>query len=76
MVLILVGNGMTESGAPLEDTPAASQAYFQLQQTGSHRLAIALELLGFCLMIVFLARLYVVLRDAEGRGGWLSSLSR
>lgn len=75
VVLILVGNGMTESGAPLEGTPAASKAYFQLQQTGSHRLAVALELLGFCLMIVFLARLYVLLRDAEGRGGWLSAVA-
>lgn len=75
VVLILVGNGMTESGAPLDDTPAASQAYYQLQQTGSHRFAIALELLGFCLMIVFIARLYAVLREAEGRGGWLSSLA-
>lgn len=75
VVCILVGNGMTESGAPLDDTPAAALAYFQLQQTGSHRFAIGLELLGFCLMVVFLARLHAALRDAEGPGGWLSGLA-
>jgi hypothetical protein len=75
VISILVGNSLTESGAPTEDTPAAAKAYFALQHTGSHRAGIALELFGFCLMVVFLARLHAVLRDAEGPGGWLSSLA-
>jgi len=75
VVLILVGNGITESGASLEDTPEAAAAYFALQQTGSHRGAVGLELLGFCLMVVFVARLYAALRDAERPGGWLAGLA-
>jgi hypothetical protein len=75
VVCILIGNGITESGAPTEETPAAAQAYFALQHTGAHRFAIGLELLGFCLMVVFLARLHAVLRDAEGPGGWLATLA-
>lgn len=75
VVAILVGNGITESGAPLEDTPAAALAYFELQQSGGHRFAIGLELLGFCLMVVFLARLYAALREAERPGGWLAGLA-
>lgn len=75
VVLILVGNGMTESGVPTEDSPVAAQQYFELLRNGSHRLGIALEMLGMCLMLVFLARAYAVLRDAEGRGGWLAGLA-
>lgn len=75
VVLILVGNGITESGAPLDDTPAAALAYLQLQQTGSHRFGIGLELLGFCFMVVFLARFHAALRRAEGPDGWLSGLA-
>lgn len=74
-VLVLVGNSMTESGAPTEDTPAAAQAYFALVRTGSHKVGLALELLGMCLMVVFLAKLYAVLRDAEGPRSWLPGLA-
>lgn len=73
VLLILVGNSITESGAPTEDTPAAATAYFALQQTGSHRLAIALELLGFCLMVVFVVRLHAALRETDR--GWLPGLA-
>lgn len=75
VVAILVGNGITESGAPLEQTPEAALAYFDLQQSGAHRFAIGLELLGFCLMVVFVARLYAALREAERPGGWLAGLA-
>lgn len=75
VVCILIGNSMTESGAPLDDTPAAALAYLELQQTGLHRFAIGLELFGFCLMVVFLARLHAALRDAEGPGAWLPGLA-
>jgi hypothetical protein len=74
-VLVLVGNSMTESGAPTEETPAAAQAYFALLRTGSHRAGLALELLGMCLLVVFLAKLFAVLRDAEGPRAWLPGLA-
>lgn len=75
MVLVLVGNGLTEAGAPLEDTPAAATQYFALLRTGSHRVGLGLELLGFCLLVVFLAKLFAELREAEGSRGWLAGLA-
>lgn len=75
VIASLVGNGLTEDGAPTEDSPAAAQAYFALLRTGSHRLGLALELLGLCLLVVFVAKAYRVLRDAEGPGGWLAELA-
>jgi len=75
VVASLVGNGLTEDGAPTEDSPAAAQAYFALLRTGSHRFGLALELLGLCLLVVFVAKAYRVLRDAEGPGGWLAGLA-
>jgi hypothetical protein len=67
----LVGNGLTEAGAPTEDTPQAALRYFELLATGSHRAGLALELLGFCLLLAFLGRLHGALRDAEGSRAWL-----
>lgn len=72
---ILVGNSLTESGAPTEQTPAAATEYFTLLNAGSHRVGLGLELFGFCLLLVFLARLWAVLRAAERGSGWLSGLA-
>lgn len=71
----LIGNGLTEEGAPTGDSPAAAQASFALLRGGSHRVGLALELLGLCLLVVFVAKAYRVLRDAEGPGGWLAGLA-
>jgi hypothetical protein len=71
VVCILVGNSLTESGAPEGDGPAESLAYFALLRGGSHQVGLALELFGFCLMAVYVARLYAALRDAEGPASWL-----
>jgi hypothetical protein len=74
-VLMLVGNGLTEDGAPTEDTPAGAQAYFALLRSGSHRVGLGLELLGLSLLVVFLARAAAYLRSAEGPGSWLPGLA-
>ena len=66
MVCILVGNSLTESGVPEDNGPADALAYFALLHGGSHQAGLALELVGFCLMVVFVARLHTALRDAEG----------
>jgi hypothetical protein len=75
VVAALVGNGLTESEAPTEDTPAAAQAYFALLRTGSHRFGLGLELLGLCLLVVFVAKVFAVLRQAQGPDGWLPGLA-
>lgn len=75
VVLILVGNGLTESGAPQERTGAAALAYFERFGSGTPLLGIGLELLGFALMAVFLGRLHAALRAAEGPGGWWSGVA-
>lgn len=74
VVAALVGNSLTEEGAPAEETPAAAQAYFALLRSGSHRVGLGVELLGLCLLVVFLAKAFQVLRDAEGPAGWLAGL--
>jgi hypothetical protein len=74
-VLMLVGNGLTEADAPTEESPAAAHAYFALLRTGSHRLGLGMELLGLSLLVVFLAKLHAVLRDAEGPRSWLPQLA-
>lgn len=71
VVLLLVGNGLTEAGAPTADTDEAALEYLQLLATGSNRIGLAMELLGFGLMAAFIARLHSALRDAEGPGAWL-----
>ena len=75
VALVLAGNTITESGAPVEDTPEAAAAWFALQREGGHQLGLPLELLGFVLMAVFVARLVAVLRRAEGPGAWLPGLA-
>lgn len=75
VALVLVGNSLTEADAPTGRTPEAAAAYFSLLRSGSHQVGVSLELLGFCLMAVFVARLFTVLRDAEGPGRWLSGLA-
>lgn len=75
VVCILVGNSLTEADAPTGDSPDDALAYVALLRGGSHQLGLALELLGFALMAVFVARLYAVLRDAEGPGSWLPGLA-
>lgn len=75
VVCILVGNSLTESGAPEERGGAAALEYFARFAGGTPLLGIGLELFGFALLAVFLGRLHAVLRDAEGPGGWWSGVA-
>jgi hypothetical protein len=75
VALILVGNSLTEAGAPTARTPEAALAYLRAQDDTGSRLGIGLELLGFALLAFFIARLYAALREAEGPGGWLARVA-
>lgn len=75
VVCVLVGNTLTDGEAPPEDTPATALAYFAALTSGAPRIGLALELLGFCLFLAFVARLHAALRDAEGPRSWLPGLA-
>jgi hypothetical protein len=72
---ILVGNSLTEAGAPTGDGGDAAVQYFARFDGGAPLAGIGLELLGFALLVVFLGRLHAALRDAEGPGGWWSGVA-
>jgi hypothetical protein len=75
VVAILVGNSLTEAGAPAGGGGDAALAYFARFDGGGPLLGVSLELFGFALLVVFLGRLHAALRDAEGPGGWWSGVA-
>lgn len=74
VVLALTGNGLTGSDAAAQDTAAGDLAHLRQLDEGAAAAGIGLEVLGFAMLALFVARLHGVLRDAEGRRAWLPTV--
>lgn len=72
IVLINVGNGIANAGLSGSNRPTAQEAAADAAYLATHglnKVGVGLEILGFCLFIVFLGRLIVLLRERGGVWG-------
>jgi hypothetical protein len=72
-VFSVVGNEMANSGDAAGDSAATALHNIQRVHGVVNQVGLAVELLGFVALMFFVGYLYRVLRNAEGKDGWLGA---
>jgi hypothetical protein len=72
--LVLVGNALDTAGSKVDESSSAAAILADLRDHNglTAHVGIAMELLGFLALVGFVAYLAGLLRNAEGRDGWLA----
>jgi predicted nucleic acid-binding protein len=73
VVLIMIGNTLYEAGKTGADDGPGALADLQRTTTAVQTLGLAMEVLGFTALLVFLGALYRTLQRAERPDGWLAA---